>query len=281
MVKRPKKPQNPWFNDILWQQCTIVKNRERAWKKYREQHHWKAYTVERNKYNCQLHYFKQQSLSKRILDCKGNAKELFLLVNKLTGSIAQNPLPPNKPDEELTEDFAGYFLSKIEKIRETFTNTPPYETLSHNMPKFTSFHPLTESEVHTVIMGMKNKHCKLDIIPTSILKHILEVCLPVITQIVNLSLTNGEFCKSWKVAVVKPLLKKPGLDLINKNYRPISNLPFISKLVEKCMLKQLIKHCENHKLLPDLSLHTEKTTAQKPVSLDSPMTYCGQWKNNT
>ena len=30
MVKRPKKPQNPWFNDTLWQQCTVVKNRERA-----------------------------------------------------------------------------------------------------------------------------------------------------------------------------------------------------------------------------------------------------------
>ena len=84
-----------------------------------------------------------------------------------------------------------------------------------------------------------------------ILKQILDACLPVITQIVNLSLTNGEFCKSWKVAVVKPLLKRHGLDLISKNYRPILNLPFISKLVEKCMLKQLIEHCENHKLLPD------------------------------
>ena len=151
----------------------------------------------------------------------------------------------------MLKTFAGYFLSKIEKIRETFTNTPPYETLSHNVPIFTSFHPLTESEVHTVIMGMKNKHCEVDIIPMSILKQILKACLPVITQIVNLSLTNGEFCKSWKVAVVKPLLKKPGLDLISKNYRPISNLPFISKLVDKCMLKQLIEHCENHKLLPD------------------------------
>ena len=90
--------------------------------------------MERNKYNRQLHYFKQQSLSKRILDCKGNAKELFLLVNKLTGSIAQNPLPPNKTDEELAEDFARYFLSKIEKIRETFTNTPPYQTLPNNIP---------------------------------------------------------------------------------------------------------------------------------------------------
>ena len=140
MVKRLKKPQNPWFNDTLWQQCTIVKNRERAWKKYGEQHHWKAYTVERNKYNCQLHYFKWQSLSKRILDCKGNAKELFLLVNKLTGSIAQNPLPPNKTDEELAKDFAGHFLSKIKKIRE---HLPIHHLTRHCTIMCLNLHPST------------------------------------------------------------------------------------------------------------------------------------------
>ena len=129
--------------------------------------------MERNKYNCQLHYFKQQSLSKRILDCKNNAKELFLLVNKLTGSIAQNPLPPNKTDEELAKDFARYLLSKIKKIRESLTNTPPYMAVQHSIPKFTSFHPLTESEVHTVKMRMKNKHCKLDTFLMGILKQIL------------------------------------------------------------------------------------------------------------
>ena len=167
------------------------------------------------------------------------------------GSIAQNPLPPNKTDQQLAEDFAGYFLSKIKKIRESFTNTPHYETLQHRVPRFTSFCPLTESEVHTVIMRIKNKHCKLDTMRMSIVKQILEASLPAITQIVNMSLTNGEFCENWKVAVVKPLLKKPGLNLISKNYRPISNLPFISKLVEKCMLKQFMEHWENHNLLPD------------------------------
>ena len=146
IVKRPKKAQNIWFNDTLWQQCKIVKNRERIWRKYGKQHHWKAYTVERNKYNCQLHYFKQQLMSKRILDCKNNAIELFLLVNKLTGNTAQNPLPPNKTNEELAEDFARYFLSKIEKIRESFIDTPSYAALQYSRPKFTSFCPLTESE---------------------------------------------------------------------------------------------------------------------------------------
>ena len=100
-------------------------------------------------------------------------------------------------------------------------------------------------------MKMKNKHGELDIIPTSTLKQILDSCLPMITQTVNLSLTKGEFCEEWKAAVVKPLLKKPGQDLINKNYRPISNLPFISKLPEKCMLEQFLSHCENWDLLPD------------------------------
>ena len=151
---------------------------------------------------------------------------------------------------------------KLKKIRESLTYTPSYVTLQHSIPKFTPFCPLMESEVCAVIMGMKNKHCKLDTIPTGILKQILEACLPAITQIVNMSLTNGEFCKNWKVAVVKPLLKKPGLDLISKNYGPISNLPFIPKLVEKCMLKQLIEHCENHSLLPDF-----QSAYQKPYSM--------------
>ena len=95
---------------------------------------------------------------------------------------------------------------------------------------------------------MKNKHCELDIIPTSTLKQILEACLRIITQIVNLSLTTGEFCEEWKTAIVKPLLKKPGLDPINKNYRPTSNLPFISKRMEKCMLRKFLDHCKNHNL---------------------------------
>ena len=94
-----------------------------------------------------------------------------------------------------------------EKIRESLIDTPSYATLQHSIPKFTSFCPFTESEVNAVIMKMKNKHCKLNIIHTSTLKQILEACLPAITQIVILSLTNGEFCKDWKVAVVKPLLK--------------------------------------------------------------------------
>ena len=138
------------------------------------------------------------------MDCKKDTKELLCLVNKLTGNTTQNPLTPNKTDEELSEDFTKFFLSKIEKIRETFINIPAYKATQLDTPKYASFHPLTEMEVCTVIMNMKNKHCELDIILTCTLKQILDVCLPTTTQIVNLSLTRGEFCEEWKTAVVKP-----------------------------------------------------------------------------
>ena len=70
-------------------------------------------------------------------------------------------------------------------------------------------------------------------------------------KIVNISLTTGQFCEQWKTAIVKPLLNKLGFKLINTNYMPVSNLCSISKLVEKCMLNQLLDHCNNNNLLPD------------------------------
>ena len=129
-------------------------------------------------------------------------------------------MPPNKTDEELAGDFAKFFLSKIEQIRETFINIPAYKAIQHDTPRFASFHTLAEMEVCAVIMNMKNKHCELDIIPRSTLKQILDACLPTITQIVYLSLKIREFCEEWKTAIVKPLFKKADMDLINKNHRP-------------------------------------------------------------
>ena len=67
---------------------------------------------------------------------------------------------------------------------------------------------------------MKSKSCKIDPIPTYIYKHLIPSVLPTVTKIVNLSLSEGEFCNKWKVAVVQPLLKKVGLEPIKPNYRP-------------------------------------------------------------
>lgn len=66
--------------------------------------------------------------------------------------------------------------------------------------------------------------------------------MPGITSVVNSSLAEGEFTSSLKHALVRPLLKKKNLPLVLKNYRPVSNLSFISKIIEKCVALQVTEY---------------------------------------
>ena len=66
---------------------------------------------------------------------------------------------------------------------------------------------------------------------------------------VNESLQTGEFPDDLKEDLVKSLLKKITLEPINKNDRPVSNLPFTGKLMERCVIDQLIDHIHTNNLM--------------------------------
>ena len=72
-----------------------------------------------------------------------------------------------------------------------------------------------------------------------------------ITKVVNLSLSTGHFFKDWKLAIVRPLIKSLKKGTEKSNYRPVSNLQLISKVVEKCTLNQLTDYCNKYNLLPE------------------------------
>jgi len=83
----------------------------------------------------------------------------------------------------------------------------------------------------------------LDIIPTFLLKACLPVLLQPITTIVNLSFSEGTFPHQFKHALVSPLLKKHNLPPNDfSSYRPISNLNFISKTIERIIHTRLTTH---------------------------------------
>ena len=97
---------------------------------------------------------------------------------------------------------------------------------------------------------MKTKSCELDFLPTLLLKKVLPYVINTITSIMNVSLEQGVFLDSWKIAIIRPLLKKLGLELITSNYRPVGNLPFLSKVLEKIVLARYNNHCDRHNLIP-------------------------------
>ena len=95
-------------------------------------------------------------------------------------------------------------------------------------PLLSQFEPVTEKVIRELIIKSSTKSCMLDPIPTSLTKQCLNDLVSLITAIVNASLSADIVPQQFKQALVTPLLKKPGLDSNDmKNFRPVSNLPFI------------------------------------------------------
>ena len=105
------------------------------------------------------------------------------------------------------------------------------------------FTAVCEDDVKKIILSSPTKSCLLDPWPTFLVKKYLDILIVPITKIVNLSLSTGEFPERFRTAVVTPLHKKPSLptDVVG-NYRTVSGLSFISKVIERIVAKQVNTH---------------------------------------
>lgn len=102
-----------------------------------------------------------------------------------------------------------------------------------------------------LIMSAPNKQCSLDPAPTWLVKQFHHILAPVIANLVNASFSQSTFPACHKSALVKPLIKKATLDPLDlKSYRPISNLSFMSKLLERVSIDQFNLHAMSNELMP-------------------------------
>jgi len=105
------------------------------------------------------------------------------------------------------------------------------------------FEPVTPDEVFKLLGTIPSKSSPMDFVPTSVLKTCKRVFAPLIARLANLSFQEGRFPNRFKQAQVTPLLKHEGDDVSNPaNYRPISNLNTISKVIERLALARLRQH---------------------------------------
>ena len=145
--QKPKRKNKPWYTSQLLRQRNTVRNRERAYIKYRENHHWRAFTREHNRYNRMLDYNKRHYLVTKINEAIKDSKQLFRALNSILGNKNENPLSTGTTNNQLAEDFADFFLNKINKIREGFTNIPAYQLRQLDMPKLRKFTPVTQIQL--------------------------------------------------------------------------------------------------------------------------------------
>ena len=166
-------------------------------------------------------------------------------------------LPNHQDSGCLAEDFKEFFGGKVSNIRSDIEGESSVkaqdavEEEQRNVPlcKLEGFSFLTITDVELMISKMSNKFCCLDPIPTYLLKDCAPELSPILLHIINCSIDMGQFPSELKQAIVKPTLKKENVDKdILKNYRPVSNLSVISKLLEKTILDQLNVYLDNNDL---------------------------------
>ncbi|KAL5250710.1 hypothetical protein ACHWQZ_G016441 [Mnemiopsis leidyi] len=252
----------PWFDS---EYKDLRKLRRKAEKKRNEDDQYQIlYEEIRAETSIMANLKKQQYYSSLLDKNKHDTNLIFNIVNKELDRKQQSPLPTTDDIPKLCSKFNEYFKNKILKIRENFpvSDLSSYEyylsdaTVEEDTSYLSTFVPCTVDELKGIIKNSGIKCSPSDFLPTDLLKDNISNMLPVLCQLVNQSLETGCF-DGLKTADIIPTLKDQKLDPDDfKSYRPISNLSFLGKLIERVVLNRLNEHMTKHKLnIPEQSAY--------------------------
>ena len=270
--RRRVSPLTPWFDA----ECSASKRKSRMLERRYRRTRSKMDRLEwlsQQRRKHPLYHAKQNSYwEAKITESRGNPKKLW----KNLASLSKRERVESNPSDGLTaESFLNAFSDKVEGVRASTASAPPPSFDSPpGTSSFSRFRMVGESDIHRLISSAANKQCELDPVPTWLVKKYADELAPFITHLFNASLTTGQFPSSQKCAVVTPILKKPTLDPNDLlNYRPISNLTFLSKLLERTVHEQLMSYISENNLLPDeqsaYRIHRSTETAVLRVLSDA------------
>ena len=216
----------------------------------------------------QLRATKRNEFWSKQVTSASSSRQLWTTVNQLLGR--GKPAPSNDID---VDTFSQFFTNKVESVRaNTSSSQPPIFSTVRDDITLSTFAPVSAADVTQLIRQLPDKSSDADLLPVQWLKNVVDEIAPFLTELINRSLASGQFPAIFKLALITPIVKKTGLDATEpKSYRPISNLPVVSKLLERVVARQLVQYVTAAGLLPTLqsgfrSFHSTETAVLKVLS---------------
>ena len=269
-ISRSKQKQfsKPWITNGIFKSIKIKQNMYRTHFLSNDPVKIAEYKIYANKLNQlktfskKVHYCKQFNLH------RNNPKATWKLIGTLIKRKTKGQTAPSriisiptciKADDNIVTDKQGisellntYFTSVVNKL---------FESCRHARPVFncTTEELFTKKHFEFTAVGkpfvLKQLKCLkpkkatgLDGLPARLLKDSAIVIADCVTHLINLSFETGEVPSEWKQAKVVPLFKSGNKDDLD-NYRPISILPILSKILEKAVFHQLHSYLSENSLL--------------------------------
>ena len=257
-----ERPRVPWFNEEIKMAKRGRRKAEKRWRRTKLYTDLAAFKVKRNATTALMNKARREFYTNFIEENSKDQKKLFAASNRLLNRGSADCLPPTIDKAQFAEDIGKFSVQKIVNIRSRLDSHGAADCHKHHKEgiessfvHLTEFEMLTEQDVKSLMQYSSSKSCVLDPMPSTLVSR-CDVLLPVLTSLINMSLKSGHFPVAWKEALVLPLLKKLGLNILFKNVRPVSNLPFVSELTESAVYNQIHSHiCENNLYPSNQSSH--------------------------
>jgi len=214
----------------------------------------------RNLYNKTLRAAKILFIKSKLKDCKGNAKETWKILNECTGRTAKNvkieKIISNGAITEVPLDIANEFNNFFIKVGQEISDNVPIidkSPESYLVPpviinQFNMQNVTPEYLVKTVKDMASKNSTDMDGVSSKMIKFVINVINVPLAHIFNLSLESGIFPAKLKRSKVVPIFKSGNRNDCD-NYRPISLLCSISKVLEKVVAKKLLSHIQTNNLI--------------------------------
>lgn len=266
---RVKDRLNPWFTTEL---STMLITRNKAWalaRRTKAASDWSYFRQIRNKFTAAVRQAKSNYNINMLSSSFSNPKIFWKAFKSLNGNSSPTPTSVMSEDCRLVDSYdicsafnkhfsvAGLIfdehLPEPSNLNSNSEDPPPFFNSDHDDPLDLAVHfsltPFTTSEV-LIALSTMNSRCSTgeDNLDPFLLKLSAPIIAEEITHIFNLSISSATFPKLWKMAHVTPLHKSGAKDDLN-NYRPISKLPCLSKILESLINNQLKAFLSRHSVL--------------------------------
>ena len=254
-----KRIDKPWMTGEI---LALVKEKSTYFKLYKRGLITKAQNnLFKNELNSKIRRSKRNFYHNYFMKYKSDVKKYWKGIRSVVGGRKCR----NDTIKEITIDnrtitdpkiiadaFNAYFSTVAQNLHAALPPTDSVPIISLIDPVVNSFFmfPVSEYECKNVISRLKNSSYGIHSISTRLLKLISHCISRPLTKLINLSFSEGVFPSVLKTATVTPIFKK-GDPLDRSNYRPISVLPLISKVFEKCMSNRLSKFLYKYSILSD------------------------------
>ena len=263
-LKRRKvsNKQIPWLTNDLF-----LKRREKIYLKRKavlskSMTDWSAYRNARNRYNKLVKDTIRSYYQTKLHNTQGDLKKTWKTINELINkSKKQNMIPEIKIDSveitdpiTITNAFNRHFVEMGDRLSTNIpqSNVAPesyLNDLQNPVNKLTCFRDITQTEILNLLHGLvSSKASGMDGISAKVLKIAAPVIAPSLALIFNQSISTGIFPSDWKIARVTPIFKT-GAKHDMGNYRPISVISIVSKIMEKLIYNQLYDYLINSNIL--------------------------------